>query len=121
MPWFYEQRSGRIWRNNEPVLATGYSGAPGAINDPTQQHKIGIGPIPRGVYRILNAISHEKLGPVCMRLVPDAGNEMFGRDPFLIHGDNPRRNQSASEGCIILDRPSREAINKSTDKTLVVV
>lgn len=121
MPWFYEQRSGRIWRNNDPDLTTGYSGAPGAINDPTQQHKIGIGPIPRGVYKILPAVNHQRLGPISMFLDPDKGNEMFGRGQFYWHGDNSKQNQSASEGCIISDRPSRMEVNQSTDKTLVVI
>lgn len=121
MAWFYEQRSGRIWRNNDPVLTTGYSGSPGFINNPAHQDKIGDGPIPRGVYRIMTAVNHEKLGPVTMRLVPDPGNEMFGRSGFAWHGDNAKRNQSASDGCIVSDRPSRETVNKSTDKLLVVI
>ena len=108
MPWFYSQRSGRIWRNNDEPISAGYSGAPGAINDPTQQDKRNVGPIPRGVYRILQAETHQRLGPLTMRLIADPGNEMFGRDLFAIHGDNARRNQSASEGCIILGPAARE-------------
>ena len=122
MAWFYEQRSGKIWRNNDVMaLAVAYSGAPGAVNDPSKQHLKAVGPIPRGVYKILPAVNHPRLGPVALQLEPDEWNEMFNRDDFWMHGDNKLRNRSASKGCIIADRAPRETVNNSTDKTLVVV
>ena len=54
-----------------------------------------------------------------MRLEP-RGHNAHGRDGFLIHGDNPALNGSASEGCIILGKPLRELIAASTDKDLNV-
>lgn len=120
MAWFYEQRTGRIWRNNEPVLATGYAGAPGAVNDPAKQRIKNTGPLPRGVYTILPAITHPRLGPIAMKLEPFAGNEMFDRDDFWIHGDNSAMNRTGSMGCPVLGRQARATINRSTDKTLVV-
>ena len=47
------------------------------------------------------------------RLDPFPSNDMYGRSGFYIHGDNPRGDKSASEGCIILARPIREAVEKS--------
>jgi len=38
---------------------------------------------------------------------------MNGRSGFLIHGDNSKHNFSASEGCIILSRSTRDAISSS--------
>ncbi len=55
-----------------------------------------------------------------MALDPDPGNQMFGRDGFLIHGDNMAMNHTASEGCIILGRPIREQIADSADRVIVV-
>jgi hypothetical protein len=46
---------------------------------------------------------------------------MFGRSAFFIHGDSRTRPGTASNGCIILSRPTRTAIDRSDDKVLVVV
>jgi hypothetical protein len=46
---------------------------------------------------------------------------MEGRDGFLIHGDNKLGNRSASHGCIILDRVTRQKIADSKDRHLIVV
>ena len=66
------------------------------------------------------AQEHPNLGPVAMPLTPDPGNEMHGRSDFWIHGDNPDMNQTASQGCIIMSRPTREAIAASECRELVV-
>ena len=44
-----------------------------------------------------------------MRLAP-RGHRAHGRDGFMIHGDNPALNFSASQGCIILGLVLRELI-----------
>ncbi len=54
-----------------------------------------------------------------MRLAPVPGTQTFGRDGFLIHGDN--RRHDASQGCIILDRAARDRIGNSADTRLNVV
>jgi hypothetical protein len=45
---------------------------------------------------------------------------MYGRAGFLIHGDNRRGNQSASEGCMIFNGDVRDQIGSSGDTDLVV-
>ena len=54
-------------------------------------------------------------------MTPDPANEMFGRSGFLIHGDSLMHPGCASRGCIVLARPSREAIAQSGDQDLEVV
>jgi hypothetical protein len=68
------------------------------------------GPLPRGSYTILPPHADPQVGPIAMHLVPAPGNEMFRRGDFLIHGDNPQMNHTASEGCIILAHDARVAI-----------
>lgn len=36
-------------------------------------------------------------------LSPEPGTNAHGRGDFFIHGDNPAMNQSASQGCIIIN------------------
>jgi hypothetical protein len=90
------------------------------LNNPYDQDiqgekgKADAGPIPAGTYTIGKMFDNTgKTGPGSMRLTPDAGNEMNGRSGFLIHGDNSKHNFSASEGCIILSRSTRDAISSS--------
>jgi hypothetical protein len=53
-----------------------------------------------------------------MRLTP-VGHDAFGRDGFLIHGDN--LTHDASTGCIILPPEIRDMIAASEDRDLEVV
>jgi hypothetical protein len=72
-------------------------------------HVPNVGPLPRGLYRIVGEpFIHPHCGQYCLRLEPDAANQMYGRSGFLIHGDNGKG--TASEGCIVLARPARELI-----------
>ncbi len=80
-----------------------------------------VGPIPRGQYTIGPAYTDPHRGPVVMRLTPSGGQDMFGRDGFLIHGDNAKHDKSASEGCIVLERGIRNKISASSDHQLTVV
>lgn len=119
--WIYVVRTGRLFQN-DAFKASGYSGAGSAKNDPTQQDKHNLGPIPVGVYMIGKAIettaSH---GPVVMPLTPVAYSETWGRNGFLVHGDSLVHPGMASHGCIILNRPMREEIAASMDRLLVVL
>jgi len=55
-----------------------------------------------------------------IRLKPDPSNEMYGRDAFLIHGDNST--ESGSQGCIILNGLSnRQEVWNKNDRILRVV
>lgn len=101
------------------VIAVGYSGLGVAKNDPAAQHVPNMGPIPVGKYTIMPPINSPKHGPYAMHLEPFADDEMFNRSQFMIHGDNATH--SASEGCIILPRGTRETIWQSGDHQLEVI
>ena len=81
---------------------TCYSGKGPGLNDPASQCQPNVGPIPAGWYGIGNRYSG---GRTDLRnplpLAPDPNNNMCNRSGFLIHGDNSRGDNSASEGCII--------------------
>jgi lipoprotein-anchoring transpeptidase ErfK/SrfK len=119
--WVYEQRTGRLLRNDR-LVAVGYSGKDAAKNDPAQQDKHGLGPIPQGVYIVgPEQETTESHGPVVLPLTPVAYTQTFGRSNFLIHGDAVNAPGSASHGCIILSRGVREEIASSVDRLLVVL
>jgi hypothetical protein len=92
-------------------IATGYSGNTIYANNPDAQIDKGLGPLPQGEYTLTAYDNHK--GPETIFLAPDPSNNMYGRDNFLIHGDNGQNNHSASEGCIILDRTTRDYIINS--------
>lgn len=100
----YNQRSGEIDDGNR-VLGVGYAGHGPGVNDPALQAEQGVGPLPQGLYRIgrqqTNVTKSGTKLLSSMRLIPDPSNKMFGRGGFLIHGDNSRHDQSASEGCVV--------------------
>jgi hypothetical protein len=121
MPWMYRQRTGELYCNSA-VIGRGYSGygmtpATGR-NNPLMQHVEFRGPIPRGRWIIGPVVPRvDKQAPVLL-LTPD-GHNAFGRNGFLIHGNNKRDN--ASEGCIILNHELRQQIANSSDKVLLVL
>jgi hypothetical protein len=120
MSWTYYQSSGALKHNGHQV-AIGYSGAPGAVNNPGQEYVHSIGPIPRGRYHIGRLEGHHgHLGPNVMHLTP-VGHNAYGRTRLYIHGDNAALNHSASEGCVILPRDIRLRIAHSRDHTIEVV
>lgn len=118
----YQQSTGALLledsRGCSAFLARGYSGKPGAVNDPDREGEVAVGPIPRGMWRLGKPITHASLGPVAIPLRPVAvvngevvqQTKRLGRSGFYIHGDNSHGNQSASNGCIILPRAIRDAI-----------
>ena len=123
----YEQRTGlfRLVSIAEGGIervedeTVGYAGRGKHRNRPESQHIVSWGPIPRGEYRVGEAHTHPRLGPVAFRLEPRKSNAMFGRGAFLIHGDNARGD--ASHGCIILNRTMRQAIRDSGVRYLEVI
>lgn len=116
--WIWTQKAGRMLRNSVPKSA-GYSGAGEGRNNPLLQNVPQVGPIPVGAYSIGPEIESETHGPVSMHLIPLPGSELFGRSGFMIHGDNA--SSTASHGCIILPRATREEIAQSHDRLLVVI
>ena len=119
--WTYSQATGKVSRADGAWIITGYSGSGAGKNNPAAQQMRNIGPIPRGRYTIGKGYTHKSKGPVCMRLTPDATNEMFGRRGFLIHGDSIHEPGTASNGCIVVGRMARLEIATSGDRELEVV
>jgi len=118
MPWTYRQSTGALSDPQGRYLATGYSGSGIGKNNPFREGEQDIGPIPRGSYQIRKAHFSPHTGPISMNLTAMPSTHTFGRDAFLIHGDNI--SHTASHGCIVLPRSVREQINRSSDRTLVV-
>jgi Protein of unknown function (DUF2778) len=119
--WTYEQASGSMRSATGAIVGMGYSGAPSARNDPTQEGIVGIGPIPRGLYKLGALLRASEHGPYAIVLVPALTNNMFGRSGFLIHGDNIHDPGDASHGCIIQPYETRTLMWLSGDHNLEVV
>ena len=120
---FTYQVSTGILTGNNGVIGTGYSGAAGVgKNNPAEEGVKDVGPIPEGKYTIqgppFDTPAH---GPFVMRLIPDPANDMKGRSGFLMHGDSLRMPGTASEGCVIMAFPIREAVWLSGDRDLTVI
>lgn len=109
--YVYFQKSGRLTLNGKEV-GRGYSGNGDGLNNPSKEKVKDVGPIPAGLWTIGPAFKHDSKGPTVMRLTPD-GHRAHGRDGFLIHGDNKKMDNSASEGCIILPLDVRKKIAES--------
>lgn len=126
MTWIYEQKTGRLFRPDGSLAATGYAGGncgknPEGKNNPELQNCKSIGPLPVGDYTICTPLLQSHLGPYAIPLIPAPGNEMFGRSGFFIHGDSIQNPGSASEGCIIVPRTVRGECWDSNDHSLRVV
>ena len=119
--FIYYQSSGELWWKSNRI-ATGYAGNGAGLNNPNMQCVKDVGPLPRGIYTIGEPFTHPEKGEYCLRLSPDAANEMCGRDGFLIHGDriDAPGQFLASDGCIIMARSVRVFIAQSGDKELWV-
>ena len=84
----------------------GYSGYQGAANDPCQQGKKNVGPIPQGWWTI-GWPYNSPLGTPTFALTPFAEEQLLGRDNlFRIHAINAEEDAevrySSSTGCIIM-------------------
>ncbi len=119
--WKYSQSTGTLFKNGQPIT-TGYSGYGMTLregrNNPAMETVVARGPIPRGMWRIGAPYDSQKVGPYSLVLEP-VKHDAHGRSAFRIHGNNKANN--ASNGCIILSRPLREAIWNSGDRLLQVV
>ena len=120
----YEQATGNIFEvagGGRDLIDTGYSGSDqhGGKNNPLAQCVQDIGPLPRGRYTIKPPVAGPS--PLSLPLTPAPDNEMCGRSGFLIHGDSIAQPGTASHGCIIVRRPTRQHIADSGIDLLVVV
>lgn len=125
MTWRYDQSSGALSRDGVS-FGKGYSGKGRGKYNPSLQGMKGIGPIPRGRWRMTEVYNSGNVGPFVIRLEADDGtrNDMHdetGRGAFRIHGDSIRAPGTASKGCIILPRATREKMWNSGDRILEVV
>jgi hypothetical protein len=121
LSWIYEQASGKLLAPvTAEVIAIGYSGRGLGKNNPLMQNVLDRGPIPVGLYHILEPKDSVDHGPYVLGLEPAEANAMFGRTNFLIHGDSRQKPGMASKGCIILPRLARVEIWRSGDRWLQV-
>jgi hypothetical protein len=120
MTWKWDQSAGEITHDGVHV-GYGYSGRDRGLNNPAMQAAPGVGPIPRGAWKIVSVGDSPQTGKFTIVLDPKPGTDTCGRSAFRIHGDNVHLNHTASHGCIILQRIYREKIWGSGDRDLDVV
>lgn len=108
--YMYEQASGELLDETNNPIAAGYAGREAGKNNPDMQNVKGIGPLPRGWYTVQPPADDAVVGKYAMRLIPDASNEMFGRNSFFMHGDSSEHPGLASHGCIVMPRAVREKV-----------
>lgn len=118
----YSQRSGLFTFHkhpSSPIAFQGYAGNGKGLDNPDMEDVVRIGPLHCGFYDISEPYTHERLGPLVMKL--EAWKPLFERSAFRIHGDNTKGDKSASQGCIILGRTARQAIIDSGVRVLAVI
>lgn len=121
--WTYHQNPPRMINAHgvEQQHQVLYSGHGAGLNNPFMETVAGVGPIPKGRWRIVGWDAHHgELGPLVAILEP-VGHNAHGRSLFREHGDNAAANHSASDGCIIADHVLRQAHHDSGDLDLEVV
>jgi hypothetical protein len=123
--WVWDQGAGTLSRDGA-LVSRGYSGKGAGKNNPALQGMAGIGPLPRGRWKLVNIYDSANVGPRTITLhaadaTPDDTHDATGRGAFRIHGDSIRAPGTASKGCIILPRAIREQMWRSGDRDLEVV
>lgn len=117
MVWTYRQSIGEMFHDGE-LVGQGYSGVLTNKNNPDRQQVKGMGPLPRGTYRI-GATTLSK-GPMTIELHQISGDS-FGRNLFRIHGERINKPAGfASAGCIILAPSIRRLIKDSSEHLEVI-
>jgi Protein of unknown function (DUF2778) len=119
--WTYVQSNGYLISPAGGIFSQGYSGFGSGKNAPTEENVQDLGPVPEGFYDVQAPENSPIHGPYALPLLPDAGNAMFGRNGFMIHGDSLEHPGEASAGCIIQPRFARERLWESGDHRLSVV
>lgn len=124
--WTYDQSTGELRDKTGALVTRGYSGKGRGENNPALEKERGIGPIPRGKWRMQSVYNSTSVGPFAIVLwsedgTPDDRDDRTGRSAFRIHGDSIRAPGTASKGCIILPRAVREKMWRSGDRLIEVV
>lgn len=118
----YSQSTGCVTDDNGMNIAIGWAGHGEAKNNPAMQGEQNLGPLPRGVYKVLPwEERHPGLGPMVARILQVSG-ETYGRSGFFIHGpslDKAKYGQE-SKGCIVVPRSDREKIKALNPSTITV-
>lgn len=118
--WIYKQSTGELYRDGK-LIETGYSGILTNKNNPDREQVRGMGPVPRGTWRIGSAGTSK--GPLTITLVPLSVNA-YERDmgTFRMHGDKRHGIRGfASAGCIIMGPSTRLLVSKDYGAILEVV
>lgn len=124
--WTWDQSAGKLFHNGN-LVSSGYAGKGRGKNNPALQGVQGIGPIPRGKWKILAPYNSNNTGKYTLPLhkVDSNPNDDFddvtGRGAFRCHGDSIKAPGTASQGCIILPLAIRMQIWQSGDHDLEVV
>lgn len=118
--WRWDQSSGELSRAGA-FVSKGYAGAGRGKNNPALQAAKGVGPIPRGRWRMTGVKDSPNTGPFTIVLEPEPGTDTLGRSAFRVHGDSIANPGTASHGCIILTRAARERMWASGDRLIEVV
>ncbi|MFJ3458983.1 tlde1 domain-containing protein [Scandinavium goeteborgense] len=117
--WLYKQSTGELYRDGK-LIETGYSGSLTNKNNPDRENVRGMGPIPRGIWKIGH--SGTSKGPLTITLKHISGNA-YERDmkTFRMHGDKRVGVAGfASEGCIIMSSSTRLLVKNDTGSELEV-
>ena len=119
--WTYNSRTGAL--SHDGVFAGEcYSGFGSGLNNPDLERDVEVGPIPRGRYRIgIWFDDQHGKGPLVAHLYSPDVKAKFGRDGFMVHGDNRQLDHTASRGCIIAAHVLRLAMANSQDQEFEVV
>jgi hypothetical protein len=104
----YSQSTGKFV-TSDGTSYSGYSGNGECLNNPSKESTGFVGPIPKDEYTVTSSTASR--GPTTLVLTPAKTNTMYGRSGFLIHGDNAKRDNSASDGCIIVGPDARKKIS----------
>ncbi|MBV8043535.1 tlde1 domain-containing protein [Pluralibacter sp.] len=118
--WTYKQSTGELFRDGK-LIETGYSGALTNKNNPDREQVRGMGPIPRGTWKIGSTGTSK--GPLTITLIHVSGNS-YDRDmnTFRMHGEKVHGIPGfASEGCIIMYPSTRLLVSKDHGAYLDVI
>ena len=102
------------------VMFPAYSGHGLGLNNPSMENKVCIGPIPRGMWKVVAWYDRYKDKGPCVAKLEPVGFDPHRRSGFLCHGDNSLMNHTASDGCIVASFIARNAWRKSGDMDLKV-
>ena len=81
MTWAWDQSAGTMSRNGK-VVGNGYAGHNLAKNKPEMQEAHSVGPIPRGMWKMIGVHDSPNTGPFTIVLLPEPETDTFGRGTF---------------------------------------